>query len=51
MALGWTQPLTELSTTNLPRYKAWPAMKAENLTSISEAIIEKNKCAEIDVSV
>jgi hypothetical protein len=38
MALGSTQPLIELSTTNLPRGKWWPARKADNLTAICEPI-------------
>jgi hypothetical protein len=29
--LGLTQPLTEMSTKNLPRDKSWPARKAGNL--------------------
>jgi hypothetical protein len=39
MALGPTQPLTEMSTRNLPGGTARPALKAENLTDISEAIV------------
>jgi hypothetical protein len=35
MALGSTQPLTEMSTRNLPGGKAWPACKAGNLYSNS----------------
>jgi hypothetical protein len=31
MVLGWTQPLTETSTRNLPRGKGRPAHKADNL--------------------
>jgi hypothetical protein len=34
MALGWTQPLTEMSTKNLPGGKAQPAHEADNLTAI-----------------
>jgi hypothetical protein len=37
MALGSTQPLTEMSTRNLPAGKEWPARKAE-LTAICEPI-------------
>jgi hypothetical protein len=39
MALGSTQPLTEMSTTNLPGGKARPACRADNLTAIYEPII------------
>jgi hypothetical protein len=36
MALGSTQPLTEMSTRNHHRCKGWPARKAGNLTVICE---------------
>jgi hypothetical protein len=36
---GSTQPLTEMSTTNLPRGKGRPARKADNLTAICEPIV------------
>jgi hypothetical protein len=36
MALGLTQPLTEMSTRNLPGGKGWPARGADNLTAICE---------------
>jgi hypothetical protein len=39
MTLGSTQPLTEMSTRNLPGDKGWPARKADNLTAISEPIV------------
>jgi hypothetical protein len=39
MALGSTQPLTEMSTRNLPGGKGRPARKADNLTAICEPII------------
>jgi hypothetical protein len=39
MSLGSTQPLTELSTINLPGVKGRPARKADNLTSIIKSII------------
>jgi hypothetical protein len=39
MALGSTQPLTEMSTRNFPRGKEWPARKAENLTAICELTV------------
>jgi hypothetical protein len=38
MALGSTQPLTEMSTRNLP---GRPACKADNLTAICEPIVQK----------
>jgi hypothetical protein len=34
MALGSTQPLTEMNTRNLPGDKGQPARKADNLTAI-----------------
>jgi hypothetical protein len=34
-----TQPLTEMSTRNLPGGKERPARKADNLTAISEQIV------------
>jgi hypothetical protein len=36
MALGSIQPLTEMSTRNLPGGKRLPARKADNLTAIYE---------------
>jgi hypothetical protein len=39
MALGSTQPLTEMSTRNLPGGKGRLACKAGNLTSICESIV------------
>jgi hypothetical protein len=41
MALGSTQPLTEMATTPLLGSKGWPWLKAKNLTSICEAIVYK----------
>jgi hypothetical protein len=38
MALGSTQPLTEMSTRNLPGGKGRPERKADNLTAICEPI-------------
>jgi hypothetical protein len=38
MALGPTQPLTEMSTSNLPGGKGRPARKAD-LTAICETIV------------
>jgi hypothetical protein len=39
MAQGSIQPLTEMSTMNLPRSKARPVLKPENLTVICEPIV------------
>jgi hypothetical protein len=39
MALGSTQPLTEMSTRNLPGGKGRPACKADNLTAIRVPIV------------
>jgi hypothetical protein len=42
MGLGSTQPLTEMSTRNLPEGggdKERPARKADNLTAICEPIV------------
>jgi hypothetical protein len=41
MALGWTQPLTEMSTKNLPEGKGRPARKADDLTAICEPTVWK----------
>jgi hypothetical protein len=41
MALGSTQPLTEMSTRNLPAGKGRPARKANNLIAIYEPIFER----------
>jgi hypothetical protein len=41
MALGSTQPLTEMSNRNLPRDEGRPARKADNLTAICELIVYK----------
>jgi hypothetical protein len=38
-ALGSTQPLTEMSTGNLPGGKGRPARKDDNLTTICEPIV------------
>jgi hypothetical protein len=37
MALGSTQPLTEMTTRNVPGGKRWPARGADNLTAICGA--------------
>jgi hypothetical protein len=39
MALGSTQPLTEIRTMNLPGGKGRPARKADNVTAICEPIV------------
>jgi hypothetical protein len=39
MALGSTQPLTEISTRNLPGGKGRPVRAADNLTAICELIV------------
>jgi hypothetical protein len=39
MALGSTQPLTEMSTMNLPGGKGRPTLEADNLTVICEPIV------------
>jgi hypothetical protein len=48
MALGSTQPLTEMRTRNLPGGKGWPTHKGDNLTAICEPIVYK--CGSVDVS-
>jgi hypothetical protein len=49
MALGSTQPLTEMSTRNLPGGKERRAREADNLTAIYEPIVYE-KCGSLDVS-
>jgi hypothetical protein len=39
MTLGQTQPLREMSTSNLPGGKGWSAHKADNLTVMCEPIV------------
>jgi hypothetical protein len=39
MALGSTQPLTEMSTRNIPGGKGRPAGKDDNFTAICESIV------------
>jgi hypothetical protein len=39
MALGSTQPLTEMITMNLPAGKWRPARKADNLAAICEQVV------------
>jgi hypothetical protein len=41
MALGSPEPLTEMSTTNLPEGKGRPARKADDHTAICELIVYK----------
>jgi hypothetical protein len=41
MALGSTQPLTEMSTRNHPGGKERPAREADNLTAICEPLFRK----------
>jgi hypothetical protein len=39
MALGSTQPLTEMNTRSLPGGKGRPAREADNVTAICEPIV------------
>jgi hypothetical protein len=39
MVLGSTQPLTEMSTRNIPLGKGRPVRKADSLTAICEPIV------------
>jgi hypothetical protein len=48
MALGSTQPLTEMSTRNLPAGKGRPARKADKLADILSRL--PRKCGSLDVS-
>jgi hypothetical protein len=41
MALGSTQPVTEMSTRYLPGGKRRPVRQADNLIAICEAIVKK----------
>jgi hypothetical protein len=47
MAVGSTQPLTEMSTRNLPGGKGRPARKVDNLPSVSRL---SRKCMSLIVS-
>jgi hypothetical protein len=49
MALGSTQPLTEMLSRNLPGGKGRPAHRADKLTAICEPIVYI-KCGSLDVS-
>jgi hypothetical protein len=42
-----TQPLTEMSTMNLPKGKRWTAHKADNLTAICEPTVWKSGGFEV----
>jgi hypothetical protein len=44
MALGSIQPLTEISTRNLPGGKKRPASRADNLTAICEPNVRASTC-------
>jgi hypothetical protein len=46
MALGLTQPLTEMSTRNLPRGKGGPKCKADNPTDICEP---SRECVNLNI--
>jgi hypothetical protein len=48
MTLWSTQPLTEMSTRNVPGGKGRPQRKADKLTAISEPIVYK--MADLDAS-
>jgi hypothetical protein len=48
MALWSTQPVTEMSTRNLPGGKGRPARKADNLTAICEPNVWK--CGSVNLS-
>jgi hypothetical protein len=41
MALGSTQPLTEMSTRHLPSDRGRPVRKADNLTATCESIVPR----------
>jgi hypothetical protein len=47
MALGSTQPLTEMRTRNLLGGKMLPARRADNLAAVSRI---SRKCGSLDVS-
>jgi hypothetical protein len=49
MALGSTQPVTEMSTRNLSGGKGRPSLRADNLTVVCEPIVYR-KCGSLDVS-
>jgi hypothetical protein len=47
LALGSTQPVTEMSATNLPGGKTRPARKADNLAAICEPNVWKCGCPKL----
>jgi hypothetical protein len=50
MALGFTQPLTEMITRNLPGVKVRPVLKVDNPTAICEPIaytLKKSKAIPV----
>jgi hypothetical protein len=51
MALESTQPLTEMSTRNLPRGKRRPVRKANNLTAICEPGLHRPQPSETKANV
>jgi hypothetical protein len=51
MALGSTQPLTEMITRNLCGGKRWLVCKADNLTAICELSRLYKKCGNLDISL
>jgi hypothetical protein len=48
MALGSTQPLTEMSARNLPGGKKWPVHRADNLTAFCKPNV--CKCGSLNLS-
>jgi hypothetical protein len=48
MNLGSTQPLTEMSTRNLPGGKRWPELKVDKLPSSVGRLLRR--CGSLDVS-
>jgi hypothetical protein len=50
VVVGSTQPLTEMSTRNLPGGKGRPARKADNPTAIYEPIVYTKCGGSLDVS-
>jgi hypothetical protein len=49
MALGSTQPITEMDTRNIPGGKGRPARKADNITAICGGRLSRI-CGSFDVS-
>jgi hypothetical protein len=48
MAMGSTQPLTEMSTSNISWSKEWQACMANNITAICDRV--SRECGSLDVS-